>query len=132
MAFASSGFISDNARSRGKSVRIYGEFTWQSGVSRYRPSRGKLPAHHQRLQEKDARASGALLFVNSRCADYLASSSRSPLTTSTPCQRRRPLAVRRARQAAQIEPGALQRPRDRAALIACHSGDENRSIARHG
>src|SRR6266849_6453887 len=42
-------------------------------------------------------------------------------------QRRRPLAVRLARQAAQIEPGALQRLRDRAALIACHSGDENRS-----
>src|SRR6266446_8130226 len=47
-------------------------------------------------------------------------------------QRRRPLAVRLPRQAAQMEPGALQRPRDRAALIACHSGDENRSIARHG
>jgi hypothetical protein len=30
-----------------------------------------------------------------------------------------------------MEPGALQRLRDRAALIACHSGDENRSIARH-
>src|ERR1700730_10041969 len=47
-------------------------------------------------------------------------------------ERRRPLAVRYARQAAQREPGALQRLRDRAALIACHSGDENRSIARHG
>jgi len=46
--------------------------------------------------------------------------------------RRRPFAVRLARQAAQIEPGALQRLRDRAALIACHSGDENRSIACHG
>ena len=46
-------------------------------------------------------------------------------------QRRRPLAVRLARQAAQIEPGALERPRNRAALIACHSGDENRSIACH-
>src|SRR6202030_2567394 len=45
--------------------------------------------------------------------------------------RRRPLAVRLAREAAQMEPGALQRLRDRAALIACHSGDENRSIARH-
>src|SRR5690348_2361855 len=45
--------------------------------------------------------------------------------------RRRPLAARLARQAAQMEPGALQRLRDRAALIACHSGDENRSIARH-
>ena len=43
-------------------------------------------------------------------------------------QRRRPFAVRLARQAAQMEPGALQRLRDRAALIACHSGDENRSI----
>jgi hypothetical protein len=31
-----------------------------------------------------------------------------------------------------MEPGALQRLRDRAALIACHSGDENRSIACHG
>ena len=29
-------------------------------------------------------------------------------------------------------PAALQRLRDRAALIACHSGDENRSIVRHG
>src|SRR5256885_1202387 len=47
-------------------------------------------------------------------------------------QRRRPLAVRRARQAAQMEAGALQRVRDRAALMACHSGDENRSIAGHG
>ncbi len=47
-------------------------------------------------------------------------------------QRRRPLAVRLARQAAQMEPGALQRLRDRAALIACHSGDENRSIVCHG
>src|ERR1700688_5180204 len=46
-------------------------------------------------------------------------------------QRRRPLAVRHPRQAAQIEPGALQCPRDRAALLACDSGDENRSIARH-
>ena len=46
-------------------------------------------------------------------------------------QRRRPLAFRHARQAAQMEPCALQRLRDRAALIACHSGDENRSIARH-
>src|SRR5260370_193521 len=42
-------------------------------------------------------------------------------------QRRRPLAVRLARQAAQAEPAALQRLRDRAALMACHSGDENRS-----
>src|SRR6266480_173420 len=42
-------------------------------------------------------------------------------------QRRRPLALRLARQAAQTEPAALQCPRDRAALIACHSGDENSS-----
>jgi hypothetical protein len=48
------------------------------------------------------------------------------------CQRRRPFAVRLASQAAQMEPGALQRLRDRAALIACHSGDENRSIVCHG
>jgi hypothetical protein len=27
-----------------------------------------------------------------------------------------------------MEPGALQRPRDRPALIACDSGDENRSM----
>src|SRR5438093_8251678 len=47
-------------------------------------------------------------------------------------QRRRPLAIRAARQAAQIEPSALQRLRDRATLIACHSGNENRSTARHG
>ena len=47
-------------------------------------------------------------------------------------QRRRPLAVRLARQAAQMEPGALQRLRDRAALIACHSGNKNRSIVCHG
>src|SRR5207247_4768054 len=44
-------------------------------------------------------------------------------------QRRRPLALRLARQAAQMEPAALQRLRDRAALIACHTGAENRSIA---
>src|SRR6476620_4233609 len=42
-------------------------------------------------------------------------------------QRRRPLALRLTRQAAQTEPAALQRLRDRAALIACHSGDENSS-----
>jgi hypothetical protein len=30
-----------------------------------------------------------------------------------------------------MEPGALQRLSDRAALIAGHSGDENRSIACH-
>src|SRR5260221_161604 len=48
-----------------------------------------------------------------------------------PTQRRRPLALRLARQAAQTEPAALQRLRDRAALIACYSGDENRSIVRH-
>src|SRR5436190_10586093 len=45
-------------------------------------------------------------------------------------QRRCPLAVRRARQAAQMEPAALQGLRDRAALMAGHSGDENRSIGR--
>src|SRR5690349_3570502 len=38
------------------------------------------------------------------------------------CRRRR--AVRLARQAAQVEPGALQSLRDRAALLAGHSGDE--------
>src|SRR4029077_8889108 len=43
-------------------------------------------------------------------------------------QRRRPFALRLARQAAQTEAAALQRLRDRAALIACHSGDENRSM----
>src|SRR6266702_6333930 len=42
-------------------------------------------------------------------------------------QRRRPLALRLARQAAQTEPAALQRLRDRAALIACHSGDDTSS-----
>src|SRR5580700_3845965 len=47
-------------------------------------------------------------------------------------QRCRPLAVRLARQAAEIEPAALQSLRDRATLIACHSGDENRSIVCHG
>jgi hypothetical protein len=47
------------------------------------------------------------------------------------CQRRGALAVRLARQTAQTEPGALQRLRDRAALLACHSGDENRSIVCH-
>jgi hypothetical protein len=31
-----------------------------------------------------------------------------------------------------MESGALQRLRDCAALIACHSGDENRSIVCHG
>src|SRR6202008_1678685 len=47
-------------------------------------------------------------------------------------QRCRPLALRLARQAAQTEPAALQRLSDRAALIACSSGNENRSIVRHG
>ncbi len=40
-------------------------------------------------------------------------------------QRRRRLALGLARQAAQMKPFALQRLRDRAALMACHSGDEN-------
>jgi hypothetical protein len=31
-----------------------------------------------------------------------------------------------------MESGALQRLRDRATLIARHSGDENRSMACHG
>src|SRR5579862_7412761 len=44
-------------------------------------------------------------------------------------QRSRPLTVGLARQAAQMEPGALQGLRHRSALLACHSGDENRSIA---
>src|SRR5213594_3816918 len=47
-------------------------------------------------------------------------------------QRRRLLAVWLARQAAQMEPGAPQRVRDSTALMAGHSGDENRSILRHG
>src|SRR6202011_2214611 len=46
-------------------------------------------------------------------------------------ERHRPIAARLARQAAQLARAALQRLRDRAALMACHSGDENRSIARH-
>ena len=41
-------------------------------------------------------------------------------------QRRRALGL--TCQAAQMKPGALKRLRDRAALIACHSGDENCSI----
>src|SRR5580704_17182308 len=36
-----------------------------------------------------------------------------------------PLAIRRARQAAKMEPSTLQRLRDRTALMARHSGDEN-------
>src|SRR5258706_4274873 len=47
-------------------------------------------------------------------------------------ERRRPLAVRLARQAAQMEPGVLQRVRDRAVLMSCHSRDVNRSSSRHG
>src|SRR5258707_8607349 len=46
-------------------------------------------------------------------------------------QRRCRLTSGLARQPAQIKPGALERPRNRAALIACHPGDENRSIACH-
>src|SRR5690349_24819855 len=37
-------------------------------------------------------------------------------------QRRRPLTLRLARQAAQMEPGTLEGLRDCAALVACHSG----------
>src|ERR1700680_1228879 len=47
-------------------------------------------------------------------------------------QRRRPFAFRLARQAAQMETRAPQRLRHRSALLACHSGDENRSIVCHG
>src|SRR6516165_8738782 len=39
-------------------------------------------------------------------------------------QRSCPVAVRRSREAAQIEPGAPQRLRDRAVLVARDSGDE--------
>ena len=46
-------------------------------------------------------------------------------------QRRCPLAVRLARQAAQMKSGALKRVGDRTALIACHSGNKNRSIFCH-
>src|SRR6202043_3100823 len=42
-------------------------------------------------------------------------------------QLRRSLALRFSRQAAHTEPAAPQRLRDRAALIACHSSDENSS-----
>ena len=42
-----------------------------------------------------------------------------------------PIALRLARQAAQIKPGAVQRLRHRPALLACHSGYENRSIVCH-
>jgi hypothetical protein len=58
------------------------------------------------------------------------SSSRSPPDDvhALARKRRRPLAVRLARQAAQIESGTMQRPGNRAALIACNSCDENRSI----
>src|SRR6266480_3010300 len=45
-------------------------------------------------------------------------------------QRRRLLALRLARHAAQTESAALERLRDRAALMACHARDENRSIVR--
>src|SRR5258708_7816264 len=47
-------------------------------------------------------------------------------------QRCCPLAVRLARQALQMECGALKRLCDRTALIARHSGDENLSIVCHG
>src|SRR5215813_7578555 len=46
-------------------------------------------------------------------------------------QRRGPLAFRLACQATQMETRTPQRLRHRAALLACHSGDENCSIARH-
>jgi len=46
-------------------------------------------------------------------------------------QRRRALAVRLSRQAAQMKPIALQGLCDRATLFACHSSDENRSIIFH-
>src|SRR5258705_4987880 len=46
-------------------------------------------------------------------------------------QRRRRLALRLARHAAQTESAALERPRDRAALMAGHARDQNRSIV-HG
>src|SRR5260370_13300335 len=47
-------------------------------------------------------------------------------------QRRGPLAFRLARQAPQMEPGSFPGLRHRSALLACHSGDENRSIVCHG
>src|SRR5467141_3444705 len=45
-------------------------------------------------------------------------------------QRRRLLALRLARHAAQTESAAPESPRDRAALMAGHARDENRSIVR--
>src|ERR1700758_3572464 len=47
-------------------------------------------------------------------------------------QRRGPLAFRLACQATQMETRAPKRLRHRSALLACHSGDENRSIVCHG
>jgi hypothetical protein len=49
----------------------------------------------------------------------------------TVARHRRPLALWLPPQAAQMEPGAVQRPRDRAVLIARYSGDQNRPIACH-
>jgi len=46
-------------------------------------------------------------------------------------QRCRLLAIRLPRQTTQTEAGADQRLRHGAALFACHSCDQNRSIARH-
>ena len=40
-----------------------------------------------------------------------------------------PVTYERCRR--RMEPGAVQRPRDRTALMPRHSGDENRSIAYH-
>src|SRR5438874_3978988 len=42
-------------------------------------------------------------------------------------ERYRPLALRLAREPTQTKIAALQCPRDRTTLIACYSGDENRS-----
>src|SRR5579871_6176730 len=47
-------------------------------------------------------------------------------------QRHGPLAFRLACQTTQMETRAPQRLRHRSALLACHSGDENRSIVCHG
>src|SRR6516225_2902312 len=82
-----------------------------------------------RLFPLDARLSRVLHAEDAPSADQRAAQRRLLIEIALDdidalaCQLRRPLAVRFSGQAAQMEPGAPQRLRDRATLIACHSGD---------
>src|SRR5438067_90839 len=105
-----------------------------SGIVRTLPARSisrrfkaEAPVNARALHAEDAPRSGQCM-AKRRLVIEIALDDFDALAR----QRRGPLAVRLARQATQMETGAIQCLRHRSALLACHSGDENRSIFCHG